>query len=101
MNNQNIGMTNDRRKTIIVYCLYLGTLIIVFLGFFFSAYSVLNDINFQVLSASVPGIVFGMMVAYLGLRYLFMVSDFKTEFYKSNEKFSWSNFKKAKRRLVK
>jgi hypothetical protein len=101
MSNQNIGKANDRKKITIVYFLYLGTLIIVFLGIFFSAYSVLNNISLQILNTSVPGIVFGILVAYLGVRYYLMVSYFKTEFLMSNEKFSWSNFSKEKRKLVK
>jgi uncharacterized protein YacL len=101
MSNQNIGRANDRKKTIIVYFLYLGASIIIFLGIFFSAYSVLNNISIQVLNTSVPGIIFGLLVAYLGIRYYFKVSDFKSEFYKSNEKFSWSNFRKEKRKILK
>jgi hypothetical protein len=97
MNNQSIGRVKDRQKKIIVNLLYLGALIIVFLGIFFSAYSVINDISIKVLSSSIPGMVFGMLVAYLGVRYYFQVSNFKTEFLKSNAKFSWSNFKKEKR----
>lgn len=102
MSNKNMEIKPDTQKKVIIYSLYLGTLIIIFLGIFFSAYSVLNDIKLQVLTAQIPGIVFGMLVAYLGARYYFMVNDFKTEFYKNKEKFSWSNFKKekSKRRLV-
>ncbi len=86
----------DRQKRGIIFSLYLGTLVIMFLGAFFGAYSAFNHIELQVLNAKVPGVVFGIMVVYLGARYYFMVSDFKTEFYKSREKFSWSNFKKTK-----
>jgi hypothetical protein len=96
MKHQNIAVGQNRQKKVIINILYLGAMFIVFLGFFFSAFSVLNDIKLQVLNASVPGIIFGMLVAYLGIRYYFIVSDFKTEFYQSTEKFSWSNFKKVK-----
>lgn len=89
---------SDRKKKIIISLLYLGALMIIFLGAFFGAFSVLNNIKLQVLNASVPGIVFGILVVYLGIRYFFMVSNFKTDFYKASAKFSWSNFKKEKRK---
>jgi len=98
MNNQSIGIGANMQKKIIVNLLYLGTLIIIFLGAFFGAYSVLFDIKIKVLNADVPGIVFGLLVAYLGLRYYLQVDKFKTEFYKNNSKFSWSNFKKSKKK---
>ena len=99
MSNQNNGKVNDSKKTIIVYFLYMGTMIIMFLGIFFGAFSVINDISIPILNTTVPGIVFGMLVTYLGVRYYLMVSNFKTEFYKSNDKFSWSNFKREKKKV--
>ncbi len=98
MSCQRVVISKERKKKkIILLFLYLGTTIIMFLGAYFSAFSVLNHINIRVLEASVPGIVFGLLVLYLGLRYFFMVSDFKTDFYQSNARFSWSNFKKEKK----
>lgn len=96
MSNQRVLVVNQRQKKIIIFILYLGALIIMFSGAFFGTYSVLNDIKLQVLKAQVPGIVFGLLVVYLGMRYFFMVSDFKTEFFKNSAKFSWSNFRKGK-----
>lgn len=96
MKHQSITVGQNRQKKVIVNSLYLGAMFIMFLGFFFSAFSVLNDIRLQVLNVSIPGFIFGMLVVYLGIRYYFMISDFKIEFYKSTEKFSWSNFKKVK-----
>lgn len=97
MKNQHKGIRSEKQKKIIIASLYLGTLIIMFLGAFFGAFSVLKNIKLQVLNASVPGVVFGLLVTYLGIRYFFMVSDFKTGFLGSTVKFSWSNFKKEKR----
>jgi hypothetical protein len=91
----------NRQKKMIIGFLYLGTLTILFLGVFFSTYSILNNLTFQVLNAEVPGFVFGLLTAYLGLRYFFMVQDFKTGFYISTDRFSWSNFKRNKKRLAK
>lgn len=101
MDNRMISTVQSRQKKMIIGFLYLGTLIIMFLGIFFSTYSVLNKISIRVLGAAVPGIVFGLLVAYLGLRYFFQISDFKNGFYKSTAKFSWGNFRKRKNRKFK
>lgn len=84
----------NRKKQIILLFLYFGAIVIMFLGAFFSAFSLINKISFQVLSAKVPGIVFGVLVFYMGLKYFLMVSDFKIELMKNDTVFSWNNFKK-------
>lgn len=96
MSNQNMGMKVDRQKKIIIFFLYLGAIVIMFSGAFFGTFSALNKIYLKVLNASVPGVVFGVLVTYLGIRYFFMVDEFKKEFYRSTVKFSWSNFRKEK-----
>lgn len=96
MSNQRSAV--GKQKKTIILLLYLGTLIIMFLGAFFGAYSYLNDIKIQVLSAKVPGLIFGLLVVYLGLRYFFMVDEFKANFYESSAKFSWSNFRSEKKK---
>jgi hypothetical protein len=96
MNNQKAKVVKDRQKKLIINSLYTGTFIIMFLGFFFSAYSVINNIYLKVLNVSVPGIIFGLLVVYFGLRYYFMVSTFKTELLKKNYSFQWSNFRRKK-----
>jgi hypothetical protein len=91
----------NRQKKIIIGFLYSGTLMILFLGVFFSTYCIINKISFRVINADVPGFVFGLLTAYLGLRYFFMVQDFKMGFYESSDGFSWSNFKRNKKRRAK
>jgi hypothetical protein len=76
----------------------LGAIIIIFLGAFYGTFSAVNDISLKVLNSSVPGLVFGLVIVYLGLRYFFMVSKFKVDFLSSKAKFSWSNFKREKRK---
>lgn len=87
-------IVKENRKQVILVCLYLGAAVIMFLGAFFSAFSFMNGISFQVLNAKVPGMVFGILVFYMGLRYFLMVSDFKIELMKNSTVFSWDNFKK-------
>ena len=86
----------DKRKVIIVNFLYATTMIIIFLGIFFSIFSLVNNINFKVLNSSVPGAVFGILVLYLGIRYYLSVTKLKEELLKTSSKFSWSNFKGKK-----
>ncbi|MGB4659609.1 MAG: hypothetical protein WBI07_10535 [Mobilitalea sp.] len=102
MNNQKRGNVEEvkkelMKKKVIVYLLYLVTLIILYLGVFFCVYSALKDISFNVLNNQVPGYVFGLLIAYMGLRNFITVSKFKDGFLRSTDKFSWKNFKKEKK----
>lgn len=99
MNLQNTAAALNKRKSIIINILFTATIIIMFLGFYFSIYSLINNISFQVLNSSISGVIFGLMVLYLGIRYFFSVSNLKAEVYKENSKFSWSNFKRLKSKL--
>ena len=83
-------------KRIILYCLYLGAALILLLGTFFCTYSIRNHIMLPVLNISVHGAVFGLLVAYLGVKYLIMVHQFGTQFTQSNETFQWRNFRRDK-----
>ena len=87
-------------KMPIIFALYTMSLAIVFSGVFFSAYSLINDITFSVLSNNISGCVFGIMVFYLGLRGLLNVMNFHEDVKNSNAIFSWSNFKKKKVRKI-
>lgn len=80
-------------KFIVINLLFFMSGAIMLSGIFFAAYSILNNISIKVLNTNVPGIVFGMIVAYLGLRYFMMVPKLKSEVYKNGSRFSWSNFR--------
>ena len=73
MKSQSTVTVTDKHKVIIVNFLYAATMIIIFLGIFFSIFSLVNHINFKVLNSSIPGAVFGFLVLYLGIRYYFSV----------------------------
>ena len=90
--------TNFKQKAIIINLLYATTIIIVLLGVFFAFYSMVYNVSFKVLNSSVHGAVFGLVVAYLGARYFLSVSKLKAELYKVTSQFSWSNFKKEKKK---
>lgn len=84
-------------KKIIVFGLSLLSGAICLSGIIFGVYSWINDISFRVINTNVSGIIFGAVVAYLGVRYYLSVSKLKKELYKDSSVFSWKNFKKQKK----
>lgn len=80
-------------KIISIYTLFTVSIIIALLGMLFSVYSLSFNISFKVLNTTVPGVIFGLVVAYLGIRYFFLVRKLKSEVFKTGTRFSWSNFK--------
>ena len=87
-------------KKIAVYFLQCVSLIIVFLGMFFSIFSAINHISIKVLSVNISGIVFGVLVFYLGIKYYLSVCNLKEKLLKNKYKFSWSNFNFQKGRKI-
>ena len=96
MKSQSTVTVNDKRKVIIVNFLYAATIIIIFLGIFFSIFSLVNHISFKVLNSSISGVVFGFLVLYIGIRYYFSIDKLKGELFKASSIFSWDNFKGKK-----
>ena len=94
MKGQEYGQTVDRKKVVIIGILFMTSAAIVLLGLAFCVFSTINRWEFMVLKAKVPGVVFGVVIAFLGMRYFLAVQKLKTEVYKSDTRFSWSNFKK-------
>jgi hypothetical protein len=86
-----------KQKTVSIIILFSTALVIIFLGVFFSAFSFINHISFRVLNSQIPGVIFGLLVLYLGLRYYLSVNRLKEEVYKNTTEFSWRNFKKVKK----
>jgi hypothetical protein len=94
MKGQAYVQTVDRKKAIAVGILFAVSAAITLLGLAFCVYSVVNKVEFMVLSSRIPGTVLGAVIAFLGVRYFLSVFKLKTEVYKTNSRFSWSNFKK-------
>ncbi len=84
-------------KKILIIALSIISLGISSSGIIFGIYSWVNDISFKVLNTNVPGLIFGALVAYLGVRYFLSVIKLKKELYKESSVFAWSNFKKVKK----
>lgn len=87
----------DKGKIFAIYGLYTFAAIIAITGVIFSIYSLINNVSFPVLNTNIPGVVFGLVVTFLGVRYFLSVNKLKSEVYKKSSKFSWSNFKKDKK----
>ena len=85
-----------REKRILIALLYAVAIAIILLGVAFCVYSAVNDVRLTVLTSSIPGLVFGLVVAFLGVRYVLSIQKLKAEVYRTTSDFSWSNFKKSK-----
>jgi len=92
---RNVKSVSNGKRAIII-ALYATASLILALGTGYVVYSTMNNINFKVLSTTLPGAVFGLMVAYLGARYFLMVGKLKEKLYKDSAVFSWKNFRRAK-----
>lgn len=96
MRNRVSVQTADRGKLYSIMLLFMMSSVIIILGVTFSIYSLLNDVGFTVLNSRIHGSVFGLVVVFLGVRYFLSVRKLKTEVYKTESRFSWSNFRKEK-----
>ena len=83
-------------KVAMIVILYVMSVLIMLLGAGFSAYSAINGVQMQVMTSTIPGFVFGMVILFLGVRYFMSLSKLRDEVMKSSG-FSWSNFRKEKR----
>jgi hypothetical protein len=96
MKNQVNESPTSKNKVITINALFATSISIMLLGLWFSIFSVINNINFRILNSTVSGLVFGLLVLYLGTKYFLSVRKLKLEVYKNSSKFSWNNFKKQK-----
>lgn len=96
MKNQTASPYVGKEKSIAIWTLYVASLAIILIGAAFGVYCSVNDISIPVLSSQIPGAVFGVVIAFLGVRYFLSVRKLKAEVYKPTSTFSWSNFRKVK-----
>ena len=82
-------------KVAMIIILYVMSVLIMLLGAGFSAYSAINGVQMQVMTSTIPGFIFGMVILFLGIRYFMSLSKLRDEVMKSSG-FSWSNFRKEK-----
>lgn len=97
MKNVSCTYDNQKMKVVIITALYVTASLIMASGVLFGIYSYFNDVSFLVINTNVHGMIFGMVVGYLGLRYFLLVKKLEKEVYKPTSNFSWENFKKKKK----
>jgi hypothetical protein len=96
MEAQTVKAIVPKEKIIFIAVLYGMACAIILLGLVFGVYCALNQVMLPVLTTQIPGFVFGMVIAFLGIRYLFSIQKLKAEVFKTTSRFSWSNFQKEK-----
>jgi fatty acid desaturase len=84
----------DRSKKTAILFLNAMAIAIIILGSIFSIYSGFSGVSYTVMNNQVPGLVFGLLVIFLGCRYFLSVRKLKAEVYKPTSSFSLNNFKK-------
>ncbi len=82
-------------KVAMLVILYVMAVLIMLLGAGFSIYCMITGAQMNVMSSTIPGFVFGMVILFLGVRYFMSLSKLRDEVMKSTG-FSWSNFRKEK-----
>lgn len=93
---QSKGYMPDSGKKMTIAVLAAMAVLIMASGVFFCVYSFINHISFRVINTDVSGIIFGLTVFYLGLRYALSVLKLRKEVYKPTSIFRWRNFKRQK-----
>ena len=91
-----ISPPEAKGKVVMLVILYVVSVVIMLLGAGFCAFSAINNIQMQVMSSTIPGFVFGMVILFLGIRYFMSLSKLREVVMKSTG-FSWANFRKAKK----
>lgn len=73
METQTVKLTVPKEKIIRIAILIVVACAIILFGAGFGAYCALNQVSYSVLTARIPGYAFGLIIAALGIRYLFSI----------------------------
>ena len=88
--------SGTKSRVVMIGVLYALSVMIMLLGAGFFILSAINNVQLQVMSSTVPGFIFGMVILFLGFRYFMSLSKLRAEVMKSSG-FSWENFRKEKK----
>ncbi len=91
-------MKVDPSKSSPIVLLFVLAVMILVGGAAFGIDCTLEDFQFTVMGSQVPGAVFGVVLMFLGVRYLLSVRKLRAEVYKDTSRFSWDNFRSDKSR---
>lgn len=83
-------------KRVPIIMLYVFASFITLTGVAFGAYSQLAGVKLTVMTAQIPGIIFGAVIAFLGVRYFLSVRKLQKKVYDSKNEFSLANFRRGK-----
>ena len=100
MNGQGTVQAAGRGKAVAIGLLFAMSAAITFLGIALCAVSAWNRWDFVVFQAKIPGAAFGVVVAFLGMRYTLAVQKLKRAVYQSDTRFSFGNFQKRQAKPV-
>jgi len=73
--------------------LFIISSLLILLGVGFGVWAVINNVNFTVMTAQIPGVIFAAVVVFLGVRYF--ISTLKLMKNIEGRQFSWKNFKRT------
>lgn len=92
---QKIASSNTQQtsKKTVVFLLYCFAGAITIMGFSYTIYSLWNSVTLSVVNSAVPGAVFGIIIAFLGIRYLFAVYKLSLQLNRPDAVFSWMNYR--------
>jgi ABC-type uncharacterized transport system fused permease/ATPase subunit len=83
-------------KKVLFGILYSVAALIAISGVLFSIYGFLANATFKIMGSNFPGAIFGLVAAFLGVRYTLSLNKLKKKIDASNASFSWSNFKRSR-----
>jgi positive regulator of sigma E activity len=83
-----------------ILLLYILNSLIFLSGCLFAVYSIYFKTSFRVINTDVSGAIIGLLVSYFSIRHFKKIFDLKRELKKSENSFSWSNFKKVKKGVL-
>lgn len=85
----------EMNKKVLFGILYSMAALITLSGILFSIYGFLTNATFKIMGSDFPGAIFGLVAAFLGVRYTLSLNKLKKKIEASNASFSWSNFKRS------
>ncbi|MDD7793422.1 hypothetical protein [Clostridium sp. 'White wine YQ'] len=78
---------SNASKKLVFSILYLSSMIVLFLGIFFSLFLMVNSISLTILKLHVPGIILGVLVLYFGITYYASIIKILDKLYRSPSNF--------------
>jgi|LAHS01.1.fsa_nt_gb hypothetical protein len=90
--SEHSSSTDHPSKKAVTLTLYAFALAIAAMGASYTIYSLLNNVSLLVLNNEVPGALFGIIITFLGIRYVFAVYKLSLKLKDPQAVFSWKNY---------